>query len=93
MVDHTLKIGEQSYKLAFDFNALTRVQSELGINLLDDEAFSPLRLRANFWSVLLLHQPSLKLEDAGRLITPANLKAVVEAVSNAWTDTGEDGTD
>ena len=86
--DVSLKIGDKTYHLVFDFNACAQVQAATGVNVFapQADAFDPIKFRAMLWASLLHDQPDMLIQDAGKLITPKTLPAIAEAVSKAWAE-------
>jgi len=81
---------DKKRKLTFDFNALCTIERVVGKNALFDMSLwqrpSAAELRAILWAGLLTDDPTLTLEDTGKLLSkfPAVMKeAVTFAFRNA----------
>lgn len=86
------KTAQPSAKLGlvYDFNALTVLDEQHGINAfdkkgLDKVAVSPSVVRKLVHAGLLHKHPNLTLEEAGKKITVANIGAITDEIQDALT--------
>lgn len=69
--------------LLLDFNALALIEEKTGKNTLDGATWSNMTastMRVFLWACLLHEDPSLTLEQVGKMLTPASIPAVTEAI-------------
>jgi hypothetical protein len=88
LVKAPLTIGEVTYFLAFDFNALATAEELTGLNLLgslDLQNLNVTRLRALVYSAMLKAQPEITLTDVGDLFAMSTTPEIVNALVHAWT--------
>lgn len=74
--------------LWIDFNALILIEEILGGSVLSAEMWSNMKirdLRAVLRAALLHEDPALTEEEVGKLVHIKNLKAVMNALGQAWT--------
>jgi hypothetical protein len=82
-----LNLDGTEYKLAFDFNALSKAEDETGLDMLKAISFIDLsarQYRALLYASMLRAQPSTTIEDAGNLCTPANFGKITDAILQAY---------
>lgn len=83
-----LKIGKRTYKLTYDFDAIARVEASTGISLLlgfdHTQINSAERCAAMLHASLLPAQPEITLEQTKRLIKPATIGLIAQALNKAW---------
>lgn len=75
------------FKLAFDFDAVARVEDETGLSLMVGITWTQLtmrQLRALLYASALLAQPKVKLEELTKHIHIRNQKLICEAIADAW---------
>lgn len=87
----SIHLGGKDWQLRYDFNALIRLEKEIGKSAFDATTFQAIRaqdLRAFIWAGLLHQQHDLTLEEVGSWINPQNMKLVAEAIGKAFS-TGE----
>lgn len=85
----TLILGGVERALSFDFNTLVKAESHSESNLLQALASQPNAsdLRALLWAAMLPKNPALTIEQAGALITPANVGTIYRAIVAAFFGT------
>lgn len=75
--------------IQFDYNALIAVEKETGINVLQGEMLKRMRatdLRALLWAGLLMEDPSLSIEEVGRMITRKKTPVILDAIVKGLKD-------
>ena len=83
-------IHGRTYLRQWDCNAIARVHAETGFNPFEsDDILHPVNLRASLYTALLSQSPDMTLEEAGRLIRPKTLPAIVAAINAVWKDERE----
>lgn len=89
-----VKVGDQTYKLRMDFNAMCEFEDVTGINAMDAFAdfekgnISVKSMRAMMYAFLKRHHPEITLEQAGEVLSE-NMGAL-EAVISASMPTGKE---
>lgn len=82
--------------LRMDFNALAKAEEITGKNWMTAESWKTLSAkdyRALTWACLLDEDPSLTLEQAGKLLTPRNEKEVSDALLGMYIVQGSEAID
>lgn len=86
----TVELDGETYKFAFDFNAIAEAEAATGLNLIHGiNAFfrsdwNASQLRALLFASLHLGHPTLTLEDAGRLLRLDSINAITNGIIEAW---------
>lgn len=99
-----LKLGNKTYKLCFDFDAIAIAEEISGMPLMAGVNFSNVgvkRVRAMLYASALKAQPEVTLKEFTRYITPVNIKKIEKALLEAWvacvekeeTEEGENPTE
>lgn len=84
----SVKVGDRTWVLALDFNAMCAFEEKTGknafgvISAFEQGAINALDLRALMWSLLVVNQPDVTLEEAGVLLTEAP-EALKKAMDSA----------
>jgi hypothetical protein len=82
-----LVLGGETRHLFYDLNALCRLKTECGINVLapgEEDTRDPATLRALLWAGLLHEAPGLTVEDVGRLIGLGDMGPAAAAFAEAF---------
>lgn len=91
-----LTVGDETYTLAYDFNAIAQAEELTGLNLFtsfDFQRLSVVKFRAMLFASLLKYHPKITLEQAGDLITSKNLAEITIAMVEAWHGSRPDITE
>lgn len=91
-----LKVGDEEYTLAYDFNAIAKAEELTGLNLFTSFSFQQLsvtKFRAMLFASLLKYQPKITVEQVGSLITAQNLAEITIKMVEAWHASRPDVTD
>lgn len=83
----TVELGGETYKLAFDFNAIATAETVAGVNLLqaiDLSGMTANQYRGMFYAALMKAHPEMTLAGAGQLITLPNIKRITDGILQAW---------
>jgi hypothetical protein len=84
-----LTINGQSFRLCYSFNAIAIAESAAGCNLLRGlESLTDLsatQLRGLLYAALLVAQPEMTVEDAGRLIRLDTINPITAALAEAYS--------
>ena len=81
-----LTCGKATFHLAYDFNAIVKAEQATGVNLLSSVVgeINASSLRGLLWASLLPENPDMTLDQAGKLIKPANIPTIRQAIVTAW---------
>ena len=84
--DVDLVISGETYKLAYDFNAIVQAEKMTGVNLLASVVgeINAVSLRGLLWAALLRDRPEITIEHTGGLILPSNIATIRQAIVTAW---------
>lgn len=84
--DVELVVGGETYRLAYDFNAVVKAEEATGVNLLTSVmgVVTARSLRGLLWAALLKDKPDITIDKAGSLISPQNIPTIREAITTAW---------
>lgn len=86
--DVPLTIGDKTFHLCFDFNALALAEELTGLNLLqslDLQNLTVVKYRALLYSTLLKENPKITIEEVGQMVNIGTLPAITLALVHAWT--------
>jgi hypothetical protein len=85
-----ITLGEKTYKLLFNFEAIASAEDVTGFSLIsglrskDVDAPKISLVRALFWAQLRAYHPDLTYEAAAMLVTQWTWRSVWEKVIEAW---------
>ena len=82
-----LTIGDQTFKLIFDFNAIATAEQVAKVNLLQAIEFKGMnaqQYRGLLYAALLKRHPSITLPEVGDLITLERMPSITDALLEAW---------
>ena len=82
-----LTIGEETFKLIFDFNSIATAEQVAKVNLLQAIEFKGMnaqQYRGLLYAALLKRHPGITLPEVGDLITLERMPAITDALLEAW---------
>jgi len=84
----TLKVGEESYPLAYSFNSIAEAEHVAGCNLLGGlenlGELSALQFRGLLYAAMKVANPKVTIEQAGELIGFGSTGVIASALAEAY---------
>ena len=82
-----VKIGEKTYTMTFDFNAMAIIQEETGRNPFGSDLWNnlgPLEVIDVLYGFLNTQHPEIKKENLRKMIHIGNMKHIITVMQEAW---------
>ena len=85
-----VEVGYDTFKLAYDFKAISLVKEKTGKSLLNGTLWETIEedpdlVITTIWAGLQLYHPEMSLEDVAHSLLPLDYNLYLKAVLAAWT--------